>query len=396
MSRGKNELDRAALIAALDVDVGRKATMAILAFYNALADRLGANLTDMICGELISRTGPITAGELAALTGLTTGAITGVVDRLEKNGFVRRENDPADRRRVILRPLPDQWERGGAIYYKGLHKRFEEVFALYSDEELSAITDFLEQLSEAYDQEAVLLRGGAVTEERASDQQEPDSRARADGSAEPEALIKVHIPKRGKEMAAPLRDIRAGRLDWDSGPSEIHLSALRDGTDLYRARFDGDVPTVRVQGGTIGIQYRQRSLFGRAGGKAEVKLNASVPWTIDLHSDSSKLEADLRTLVLLEGNLRSNSSKIHLNLPAPQGTVTLRVESDTSKVTIQRPSGVPARVELDGNWSRLTFDKHNKGAMRTEAVESPGYKRADARYVIQIVGGSNQIRVDSV
>ena len=82
-------MDRPALRNLLDEEIGRKANMAILMFSTAVSDRLGLNLTDMFCGELLSRTGPLTAGELANLTGLTTGAITGVIDRLEKNGYTR-------------------------------------------------------------------------------------------------------------------------------------------------------------------------------------------------------------------------------------------------------------------------------------------------------------------
>lgn len=400
MSRGKNELDRAALLRWIDRELGRKADMAIVMFQTAVAERLGLGLTDLFCGELLSRTGPITAGELADVTGLTTGAITGVIDRLEKNGFAQRENDPQDRRRVLVRALPDRWAELGEPLYRGVNQRFADLHAAYSDDELATIADYIDNMSKVYDEEAIRLRLG--DEKAASVSREgggsanlhADARAEVDMNAE--ALITIHIPKGKKEMTTPLRDVKVGRLEWVSGPSEVHLSAARDGSDLYRARFAGEIPTVRIQEGNVAIQYRQRTLFGRAGGSANVTLNASVPWTMDLRSDASKIEADLRELTLRELMLRTNSSKILLNLPAPNGTVTLRIESNSSKVTIQRPSGVPARVELDGNWSKLTFDKHNKGAIRTEAVESPGYKRAEARYLIQIVGGSNQIRVDSV
>src|SRR5580765_8467755 len=113
MSRGKILPERAALIDALDREIGRKVSIAILVFMNAVADRIGLSLTDLFCGELLSRTGTLSAGELAELTGLTTGAITGVIDRLEKNGYARRENDPQDRRRVMVRALPEKWERIG-------------------------------------------------------------------------------------------------------------------------------------------------------------------------------------------------------------------------------------------------------------------------------------------
>src|SRR4051794_32053548 len=71
-------------------------------YTQAVADQLGLNLTDLSCTGILSAEGPITAGRLAELTGLTTGAITGVIDRLERAGYVRRESDPNDRRRVVV------------------------------------------------------------------------------------------------------------------------------------------------------------------------------------------------------------------------------------------------------------------------------------------------------
>src|SRR6266852_1771624 len=94
---------RAVLLAALFREF-REMSAATIMFHQAIADRLGMNITDHKCADILSRTGPITAGELAQRTGLTTGAITGVIDRLEKAGFVCRAKDPSDRRRVILSP----------------------------------------------------------------------------------------------------------------------------------------------------------------------------------------------------------------------------------------------------------------------------------------------------
>src|SRR5262244_3564242 len=78
----------------------------------AAADRIGINATDLNCLNILSFSGHMTAGELARATGLTTASITGVIDRLEEAGFVTRERDPRDRRRVVVqvvlkRALPD-------------------------------------------------------------------------------------------------------------------------------------------------------------------------------------------------------------------------------------------------------------------------------------------------
>src|SRR5579863_9203972 len=99
MSRDSKQ--RSELIAALNDEFRQLTTVTIL-FHQAVADHLGMLVTDHKCADILLRAGPITAGELAERTGLTTGAITGVIDRLEKAGFARRAKDPNDRRRVII------------------------------------------------------------------------------------------------------------------------------------------------------------------------------------------------------------------------------------------------------------------------------------------------------
>src|SRR5262245_54462886 len=85
---------------------GRRLSTATIMFHQAVADRLGLNLTDHKCVDLLLLKGPLTAGELAGMTALTTGAITAALDRLERAGFVTREDDPRDRRRVVVQAVP--------------------------------------------------------------------------------------------------------------------------------------------------------------------------------------------------------------------------------------------------------------------------------------------------
>jgi DNA-binding transcriptional ArsR family regulator len=87
-----------------DAELGRELSTAVVLFHEAVADRLGLSAADHRALGLISRAGAVTAGELAQLTGLSPGAVTGLVDRLESAGHVRRERDPADRRRVVVVP----------------------------------------------------------------------------------------------------------------------------------------------------------------------------------------------------------------------------------------------------------------------------------------------------
>src|SRR5258706_11254106 len=91
------------LIAALGM-AGRELSAHTVMFHTAVAERLRLGLTDHKAFDFILRHGPVTAGQLAEITGLTTGAVTGVIDRLEKTGYVERGRHSADRRKGLVRP----------------------------------------------------------------------------------------------------------------------------------------------------------------------------------------------------------------------------------------------------------------------------------------------------
>jgi DNA-binding MarR family transcriptional regulator len=151
------DVQRAELLAALN-DEFRQLSTATILFHQAIADRLGMNVTDHKCADVLSRTGPITAGELARRTGLTTGAITGVIDRLEKAGFVRRAKDAGDRRRVIIEPLVERMERVIGPLFVSMAAASGELCARYSTEELAVIRDFTARAREMAGEETRKLR----------------------------------------------------------------------------------------------------------------------------------------------------------------------------------------------------------------------------------------------
>jgi len=139
MSRDSRQRDR--LTADLN-DAFRQLSAATIMFHQAIADRLGMNITDHKCVDILSRSDVMTAGELAQYTGLTTGAITGVVDRLEKAGFVRRVRDPQDRRRVIVEPVVKRIEQVIGPLFESMGQAAAELCARYNTHELAVIHDF--------------------------------------------------------------------------------------------------------------------------------------------------------------------------------------------------------------------------------------------------------------
>jgi DNA-binding MarR family transcriptional regulator len=155
-------------------------------YTTAAADALGVSLTDLLCAGILSVTGPITAGRLAELTGLTTGAITGVIDRMEKAGYARREPDPTDRRRVIVRLVPETLERESVPVFAPMLAASAEVMASFSDQELATITDFINRSIPILSEATAQLRreGAAVRRPDRTDEQKPVPRRRARRSVE--------------------------------------------------------------------------------------------------------------------------------------------------------------------------------------------------------------------
>ena len=113
-------------------------------FDEAAAAWLGINRTDSRCVDLLDRGGRMTAGQLAAAARLTSGAVTAVLDRLEAAGLVRRVNDPADRRRVLVEITPELARRSAPIFGPMVEEGTGWI-AGYSDGQLETILDFMER-----------------------------------------------------------------------------------------------------------------------------------------------------------------------------------------------------------------------------------------------------------
>jgi DNA-binding MarR family transcriptional regulator len=122
----------------------RRSSAAGVLHGQTVARRVGVNSSDLECLDLILMSGPSTAGEIARHTGLTSGAVTGLIDRLERLGLVERTADPADRRKVLVRVRED---RIGPIaqLYAPLEKAMQALLAGYSKEELKVLIDFSER-----------------------------------------------------------------------------------------------------------------------------------------------------------------------------------------------------------------------------------------------------------
>ncbi|MDF2727216.1 MAG: putative transcriptional regulator, MarR family [Nitrososphaera sp.] len=141
------------------IEKRREMSTETIMFHQSVADVLGLHITDHKCLDLIRQYGAMPAGRIAELTGLTTGAVTGIIDRLEKAGYVRRANDPKDRRRTIVEPIRNKkWERKIEAIFIPFHERMHKLLSSYSDGELDFLLDVLTKSIEQTREESIKLR----------------------------------------------------------------------------------------------------------------------------------------------------------------------------------------------------------------------------------------------
>ncbi|HEY2734116.1 MAG TPA: MarR family transcriptional regulator [Polyangiales bacterium] len=156
-SLSRAEKTRKQLVQAIVLQARQGSTRSVL-LHSMIAERLGLNPSDHKCADLLAlEPEPSTPGRMAELTGLSTGAITGVLDRLERAGFVVREPDPNDRRRTLVRLTPEHMPNMKRIFAP-LADGMERLCAKYTLEELSLILHFMRQAGDMAAQAADEVR----------------------------------------------------------------------------------------------------------------------------------------------------------------------------------------------------------------------------------------------
>ena len=145
-------------------DLKKRALMAVreygihlTLFRNAMSEWLGLNVTDMECLRLLFLKGIATPSELAKHTGLTSGATTAMLDRLEKAGLIERRPNPDDRRGTLIAPAKSGAEKV-ASWFESARKAQDELISSYSEKELEIISDVFERFTKLWDQEREKIR----------------------------------------------------------------------------------------------------------------------------------------------------------------------------------------------------------------------------------------------
>lgn len=150
-------------------ELGRTMSTQTVFLHQALAQSEGLNATDTKCIDLVLRAPPegATAGWLSDMSGLSTGAITHILDRLEKRGFIQRQRDTQDRRKVFIRVRQESLEPL-APKYEAIGKAYMRVVEQYSDEQLQLICEYLQKTSEISQREMakVIAENRSAAQER--------------------------------------------------------------------------------------------------------------------------------------------------------------------------------------------------------------------------------------
>jgi DNA-binding MarR family transcriptional regulator len=113
------------------------------AFDNRAAEALGVNLTDLHCLNIVENRGGVTAGALASEAGITSGAVTGVIDRLERSGYARRVRDATDRRRVNVEVTERFYARADELWRPVAAEWQAELARRFTADQLDLIANFL-------------------------------------------------------------------------------------------------------------------------------------------------------------------------------------------------------------------------------------------------------------
>jgi DNA-binding MarR family transcriptional regulator len=341
----------------------------------AVATLFGLNRTDLRCLAVLYHRGRATAGELAEAAGLSPGAMTAALDRLERSGFANRVADPEDRRRVMVVSTVATREVGARLFGE-VEVAGRKVLEPYNIEEVTAIRDYLRVTRGIYESQAAQLAAAGASANEA---------AAAATAATP-------------DFSAPLGDVRSARLEFNKGAARVVIRGDEALGQLYHAHFDGSVPDVFFRGSTVTIQQRRRFRpFDWRAQSSDVLLNVSIPWAISLRGGMWKLDADLHAIRLESLELSGGASDVEVRLPRPEGTVPVRISGGASKVVLHRPTEVPVRAVASGGASQVLFDGERASGLGARGrLVSPGYDAAADRYEIRFSGGASQLTIDTL
>jgi DNA-binding MarR family transcriptional regulator len=138
---------------------GRASSVATVMFHTTVAAKQGLSASEEKALDLLERSGPLTAGELARRSGLAPASVTGLINRLEQKGFARRIQNPSDRRSILVEVDVERMYARVAPLFANWVRSLEELYAGYSDEQLEVILHFLTEAARRQQEATTRLTG---------------------------------------------------------------------------------------------------------------------------------------------------------------------------------------------------------------------------------------------
>lgn len=211
----------------------------------------------------------------------------------------------------------------------------------------------------------------------------------------------MNVVSTGRNLPLPTNGRTRGRLVIRGGTTDLTLRVDRSLPALFRGSFEGVLPRVEEGAGTVDVRYSRFGFLawlfsGREETRAQIVLKGGIPWEIEVHGGLVTVDADLSGLRLERLEVHGGIRRGIVRLPAPAGTVPLRITGGASRVTILRPEGTPLSCMAEGGMVGTAFDGLRPGGLASgSTVETEDYATASDRYRLEISGGAHRLRFET-
>jgi hypothetical protein len=288
---------------------------------------------------------------------------------------------------VIVRLVPER-VADLASALQPLARATDQLLARYGPSERASILDYLERTAQAVSAETANLRavsrGGFVGEMYVAPL----------GSATRGRLIFDSGAPRVSMNVAPFGAGASARIIMETSASRLSFEGTAPAEELVRGTFSQPLPDVRTGGGEVAVRYRRQPFSSRS---SRLSLNPSIPWSVELKGGITDLTGSLEEVRLSSLELTGGANHIKLSLPAPHGTVPVRVSGVTSSVVLKRPFGVPVQLRVRGGISHLRLDDQRRSNVNgDQRLATDGFDASPDRYEIDVLDGASDLRITSL